>query len=132
MPPETVQEMIARRKKEKAQKEGKGEGSTAQAEALESKPPSPKPKPSPSPSSSGLVEGGEYILNNTRTGMEGRRTVKSSTPQSDEQAKIKRIQTLSDDEVLAKAKEGYVDHSVEARRRKAAGNARFKDYGDDK
>lgn len=118
----------ARKKRETAAKKT---GPAAQAETLASKP-KPSPSPSPSPSSSsggGMVEGSEYIVNNARTGLERRKTVRSATPQADELKKIDRIKTLSDDEVLAKAKEGYVDYSVEARRRQEQGNAKFKDYG---
>lgn len=87
-------------------------GPAKQAEALEDK---PKSQFTTGLTSSTVVQAHRRGEDDTT------RVVASETPQLDEQRKAKRIQTLTDDQVLAKAKDGYMDYSVEARRRKLPG-----------
>lgn len=70
---------------------------------------------------SGLTRGTAREFNQNTNGYGARETLTSDTPALDEQRKAKRIQTLTDEQVLAKAKDGYADYSVEARRRKLKG-----------
>jgi hypothetical protein len=78
------------------------------------------PKP-PDTTTSGIIRGSEVVRSDKPGRYENRATAKSTTPQADEAAKITRIKTLTDDQVLDKAKQGYIDYSVEARRRKLPG-----------